>query len=84
MNTPPPPDTATIAVDPHVKVTLRDIYGLLLVLQSDVAEVKGHDVQIVDHETRLRALEKWIWRASGIAAAAGALGGTAVTQFLNT
>lgn len=77
-------DTAAIPVDPHVKVTLRDIYGLLLVLQADVAEVKGHDEQIADHEARIRVLEKWIWRASGLAGAAGALGGTAITQFLNS
>lgn len=80
--TPVPVDTSAVAIDPHVKITLHDIYGAVLGLQSDMAEIKGSSTTVSDHETRIRALERWIWRASGIAAAIGAAGGTALTQVL--
>jgi len=64
-------------------ITLREVYDLVLEVRSEVALLKTtelkHDVE--DHETRIRALERWIWRASGIAAAIGATGGYIFSQF---
>lgn len=81
MNVPPPvpSDTSSVAIDPHVKITLRDIYGALLGVQSDVAEIKGHSLSISDHETRIRALEKWVWGAAGL----GTVGGAALGQLIS-
>lgn len=79
MNAPPPiADTSTIPIDPHVKITLHDIYGALLGVQSDVAEIKGQSKSITDHETRIRALEKWVWGAAGL----GTVGGAALAQII--
>lgn len=84
MNVPPPvpTDTSAVAIDPHVKITLHDIYGAVLGLQSDMVQIKNNSTTVTDHETRIRALERWIWRASGIAAALGAAGGTAISQIM--
>lgn len=79
---PIPADTSSVSIDPHVKITLHDIYGAVLGLQSDVAEIKSSSTTVTDHEARIRSLERWIWRASGIAAAIGAAGGTTLTQVI--
>lgn len=55
-------------------VTLRDVYRLAsetkdIVLNQNVPAIQK-DVE--DHESRIRILEQWIWRASGMAALAGA------------
>lgn len=82
MNAPPPLDTSSIPIDPHVKITLHDIYGALLGVQADVAEIKGDSKSIVDHETRIRSLEKWVWGAAGLAALAGAATGPILAAIL--
>ena len=79
MNAPPPvPDTSAIPIDPHVKITLHDIYGALLGVQADVAEIKGQSQSVADHETRIRSLEKWVWGAAGL----GTVGGAALGQII--
>jgi len=42
-----------------VQITLTDIYVELRRLQDTVAAMTPQSVQINDHETRLRALERW-------------------------
>jgi len=65
-------------------ITLREVYDLVLEVRSEVALLKTtelkHDVE--DHETRLRTVERWQWRAAGIAAAIGAAGGAVVTEMI--
>lgn len=80
MNAPPPipTDTSAVSIDPHVKITLHDIYGALLGVQADVAEIKSTSRSITDHETRIRSLEKWVWGAAGL----GAGGGAALSQII--
>ena len=63
-------------------ITLREVYDLVLEVRSEVTLLKSTELKsdVADHETRIRALERWIWRASGIAAAIGAAGGYIVTE----
>lgn len=63
---------------PVVKVTLDDIYRELLDIGKKVDGMEGQKESIADHEQRIRGLEKWIWRASGLAA----LGGAGIGQVL--
>lgn len=70
MNT-PIPNTEPVQVDPHVKVTMHEIYGLLLSVQKELIEMKSELPSVKDHETRIRALEKWVWGAAGIGMVAG-------------
>lgn len=55
-------------------VTTRDLYIKLDKLEDTVAGygLSGMKEQVTDHEYRIRELEKWVWRASGLAALAGA------------
>lgn len=59
---------------PYVKVSLDLIYTELMTVKSDVGEMKAASTvaTVADHEGRIRALEKWVWRAAGVAAAGGA------------
>lgn len=62
---------------PHVRVTLEQIYVSVLEVKELFAQV-GPDVkqqgeEIDDHEVRLRALEKMVWRATGVSAILSAL-----------
>lgn len=68
MNT-PPPETHPVPV-----VTLRTVYEEVIdikenLLTSNIPDIK---TQLRDHEVRIREMEKWLWRASGIAALGGA------------
>lgn len=67
---------------PVVKVTLDSMYQLLLEIRTDVNSMKSNKDSIDDHEQRIRALEKWIWRASGLAALGGAGLGQVFAKFL--
>lgn len=69
--------------DPHgMTITLRDIYEKVEVISVKVDKIATtHDVhtdKLDDHETRIRDLERLVWRASGIAAFIGAAAGTVV------
>ncbi|MDT0142801.1 hypothetical protein [Microbacterium sp. PRC9] len=79
MTAVPENPTQPVPVDPHVKVTMHDIYGLLLGLQNDVTELKGRTPTVTDHEARIRALEKWVWGAAGIAG----IGAVVLSQVVN-
>jgi len=65
-------------------ITLREVYDLVLEVRSEVTLLKTTEMKadVADHETRIRALEKWIWRASGIAATIGAVGGAAAAEII--
>lgn len=66
-------------------ITIREVYDLVLEVRSEVALLKSTEIKadVADHETRLRALERWIWRAGGIAAAIGAVGGTLLSDIFS-
>lgn len=55
-------------------VTQREVYDLVLTVKQEVSMQNVPDIRndVTDHEARIRALEKWVWRASGLAALAGA------------
>lgn len=61
-------------------VTLKDVYLMVQELTKTVASQNYSSLErtINDHEVRIRELEKWIWRASGLAA----LGGAAISQLV--
>lgn len=63
-------------------ITLREVYDLVLEVRGEVALLKTTELKqdVDDHEQRIRKLEQWIWRASGIAAALGAAGGAIVAD----
>lgn len=67
---------------PVVKVTLNDIYATVQRVEKKVDAMEGQKEDIADHEERIRSLEKWIWRASGLAALGGAGLGQALTKLL--
>lgn len=76
--------------DSHgMTITLRDVYEdvraqkeLLQHMSAKIDKIATtHDVhssKLDDHESRIRDLEKLVWRASGIAAFIGAAAGTVV------
>ena len=58
----------------HHIVTLKTVYDEVVSVKdtlngANIPEIKA---DIRDHEYRIRELEKWVWRASGLAALAGA------------
>lgn len=67
-------------------VTLDQIYSTLQEVRDDVRDMKkelgelAHDSK--DHEQRIRALEKLVWRASGAAALAGSAIGFMLNKLL--
>ncbi|MCM3778995.1 hypothetical protein [Microbacterium hydrocarbonoxydans] len=68
--------------DSPAVITLREVYDIVQEMRQEVALLKTTELtkDVDDHETRLRSLEKWVWRAGGIAAAIGAAGGAVVSQ----
>jgi hypothetical protein len=70
---PLPPGSAVVSPEQmyaEIRATHDTVTRIELGLQSIPAEMK-------DHETRLRALERWTWRATGIATAVAAIVGAA-------
>ncbi|WP_116042234.1 hypothetical protein [Amycolatopsis palatopharyngis] len=61
-------------------VTMDQIYGELRSLHDEVRDMRSEVKDIADHENRLRSLERKVWLAAGIAAAAS--GG--IVQAFNT
>lgn len=45
--------------DGTVTITLKDVYLAVQDVQKTVAPLPGYGAQILDHENRIRALEKW-------------------------
>lgn len=70
---------------PYVKVSLDLIYTELMAVKSDVGEMKAASTVaiVADHEGRIRALEKWVWGAAGIAAVSGAGLAQLITTLMN-
>lgn len=58
----PPEDTG----DNTVRITIKDVYALLLEVKRDVEPVANHTTQLDDHEKRLRVLERNLWIVVGI------------------
>ena len=65
-------------------ITIREVYDLVLEVRQEVALLKTTELtkDVDDHEARIRSLEKWVWRAGGIAAAIGAAGGAVASQVI--
>lgn len=63
---------------PPAEISLREVYDLLIIVRDDLTAIKATDTakRVDDHETRLRAVEKWVWGAAGI----GVIGGAALGQ----
>ena len=57
-----------MADDATVTITLKDVYLAVQDVQKTVAPLPAYGTQLADHETRIRALEKWRY---GHAAALG-------------
>lgn len=55
-------------------ITIREVYDEVMAVKSSLASQNVGALQrdVEDHEARIRSLEKWVWRASGLAALAGA------------
>ena len=68
----------------------RDARDLLVELRTEVRNIRGDildlkngtSVQLLDHETRLRLIERRVWVASGMAAVLGAAGGWLIQALL--
>ena len=70
--------------DSGAVITLRELYDIMVEVRTDVTQIKGTlestNQKVNDHESRLRALEKWVWGAAGI----GAVGGAGLAQILGS
>ncbi len=64
-----PPNT-----HPNPIVTLKTVYVEVVNIKDvlNAANIPDIKANISDHEYRIRELEKWVWRASSLAALAGA------------
>ena len=59
-----------------------DVYALLLDVKAAVALTKGHGDQLLDHEKRIRAVERNVWIIVGIGVVAQILVPLIWTQLL--
>lgn len=66
-------------------VTLKDVYNMVVEVKDTVSGHNLPDIKadVKDHEERIRQVEKWMWRASGLAAIAGAGLSQIITEFLS-
>jgi len=73
------PQVAVVTIDQST------IYNLLLEVRDDVRDVKKDLTELkndsVDHEGRIRSLEKKVWGAAGIGVAGGAALAEVMTRF---
>lgn len=60
----------TQQVPDGVMITTRDIYDKLIAVEHSVAAMTPQAQTVADHETRLRAVEKWKWSVPPTAIAA--------------
>lgn len=79
--------------EPHVQITFRDMFDMLS-KQGEVLSQMASDLKraldsldrtketVADHEDRIRALEKKVLQASGIASFVGAAGGVVVSLII--
>ena len=70
---------------PNAEITLKEVYDILVDVRDDVTTIKKElentSKDVDDHESRIRALERTIWKAAGGAAVLGAVGGW-ISKFL--
>lgn len=70
------------------EITLKEVYDVVVEVRQDVTAIKekldATQVDVRDHETRLRSLEKLVWGAAGIGAVGGAGLAQVFTALLNT
>lgn len=53
--------------DPNtVRITIKDVYALLLTVAQKVDATAGHGTALEDHEKRLRAVERNLWVIIGV------------------
>lgn len=52
-----------------VRITQREVYNLVVEVRDGVNELRTRDDEAdkihIDHETRIRSLEVWKWKAAG-------------------
>lgn len=69
-----------------VTITNREIYDQVVATKDLTAKlvdkVEAIEKRDGDHETRIRALERWRWTVAGIAAAVSAAGGGVVSALM--
>lgn len=69
-----------------VTITNREIYDQVVATKDLTAKlvdkVEAIEKRDGDHETRIRALERWRWTVVGIAAAVSAAGGGVVSALM--
>lgn len=69
-----------------VTITNREIYDQVLATKDLTAKlvdkVDAIEKRDGDHETRIRALERWRWTVMGVAAAISAAGGGLVSALI--
>lgn len=64
--------------DNVAEITLREVFDAVMDVKNTLAGMASHGDAIKDHETRIRALEKWVWGAAGT----GVVGGAALSQLI--
>lgn len=71
----------------NAEISLREVYDVLVEVRDDVTALKtsmdSTKTDVADHETRIRGLEKLVWKAAGAAAVVGSGGGWLVSTFLS-
>lgn len=60
-----------------VRITQREIYDLLVAIDKKLDPLPA---RIEDHETRLRALERQVWRWAGVAALVASVTATLIAR----
>jgi hypothetical protein len=71
-------------VDEGVTITLKDVYLEVGKVKDAVAPIGLYGQQLGDHETRMRALERWRYSAhASLGVSAGSLA-TAITAIITT
>ena len=69
--------------DPNtVRITLKDVYTLLVEVSKKVDATQSHGPQLEDHEKRIRAVERNVWIIVGIGVVAQILVPLIWTQIL--
>lgn len=58
----------------EARVTIREVYDIVLEVRDSVAVVPSIRKDVDDHESRIRSLERKVWIAAGAAALLGVFG----------
>lgn len=71
----------------NAEITLREVYDLMVEVRDDVTSLKAvmtdTKTDVADHESRIRILEKLVWKVAGAATILGAVIGFGVDKLLN-